>query len=123
MISVTCEYAIMATVYLAKHADECPLPARRIADALHIPRKYLSSVLHDLVRAGVLIASRGRGGGFQLQREPKDVRLQEVLAPFESQAPKRSSCSFGNAQCSENSPCATHQRWSFIDDSYRHFFY
>ncbi|GJM25627.1 MAG: Rrf2 family transcriptional regulator [Phycisphaerae bacterium] len=121
MISLTGEYAILATVYLTRHSDECPLPARRIAEDLQIPRKYLSSVLHDLVRAGVLVASPGRSGGYQMQREPKNVRLQEVLAPFESMAAKRAIFPFGDIQCSDDNRCAVHKRWNCIDAAYRHF--
>ena len=68
MLSLTNEYALRSAVYLAQHEAAQPIPGHRIAEALGIPSKYLSVILRDLVRVGVLQASPGKSGGFRLAR-------------------------------------------------------
>ena len=64
MLSVTGEYALRAMVYLARNSESWPISGPRIAEAAGVPRKYLSSILADLVRSGLLEGTRGKSGGF-----------------------------------------------------------
>jgi Rrf2 family protein len=121
LLSLTGEYALRAVVYLARHIDDGPIPGRQIAADLEVPRKYLSSILGDLVRTGLLEASPGRTGGFRLVRPPRSVRLLDVVAPFEQVKTARRPCPFGNATCSDVDPCAGHDRWSSVKKEYGRF--
>ncbi len=121
MITVSSEYALRAVIYLAQHADEWPIPAIRIAADTDIPRKYLSKVLADLVRADVLGASPGRSGGFRFARPPSEILLHEVFAPFEPVLGTRRPCPFGNELCSDDDPCAGHDRWVRVRETYTQF--
>jgi DNA-binding IscR family transcriptional regulator len=78
------EYAIRATVYLAQHREQ-RATAAQIADALSLPRNYLSKVLHMLAHAGLLTSTRGPHGGFQLLHAPTELTLARVTEPFESE--------------------------------------
>lgn len=121
MLSRTSEHALRAVVYLAQHVDDWPIPGRHIAEALDIPRKYLSSILANLVRAGVLEATPGKSGGFGMVRPPERIRLREVLTPFESVLTDHRACPFGNAICSDDHPCAGHHRWRGVREAYERF--
>lgn len=121
MLSLTGEYALRAMVYLARHQQEGPIPGHRIAAELDIPRKYLSTILGDLVRTGVLQASPGRTGGFRFARNPASVRLADVVGPFEQAKGARNQCPFGNATCSDVEPCAGHDPWSHVKRAYERF--
>ena len=121
LLSLTAEYALRAVVYLARHLDDAPIPGRQIAADLNVPRKYLSSILGDLVRTGLLEASPGRTGGFRLARPPGSVRLLDVVAPFEQVKPSQRPCPFGNATCSDVDPCWGHDRWSRVKEEYGRF--
>jgi len=121
MLSLTNEYALRAAVYLAQHGLDCPVPGHCIAEALGIPPKYLSVILRNLVRVGVLQASPGKSGGFRLVRSPKEVRLYEVLAPFESIGAGHVGCPFGNAVCSDHDPCSGHDRWKRVKREFERF--
>ena len=121
MLSLTREYALRAMIYLAQHGQEGPIPGGRVAEHAGIPRKYLSKVLGDLVRAGVLNSTRGIGGGFQISRSPEDIRLIEVLSPFEPILANRRPCPFGAETCSDDDPCAGHDRWKHVREAYSRF--
>lgn len=114
MISLTGEYALRAMIFLARHRDDWPISGPRIAEAVGIPPKYLSTILADLVRAGLLVGTRGKSGGFRMTRSAKEVCLAEIVHPFEPVNFNRQSCPFGNAVCSEADPCGAHERWKGV---------
>lgn len=121
MLSLTSEYALRAMIFLAGHVDECPVAGRTIAKEARIPRQYLSSILGDLVKEGLLEATPGKGGGFSMVRSPREITFAHVLAPFEPSIKKRRSCPFGNGECSDANPCLGHERWNALLDSFTCF--
>ncbi len=121
MISLTGEYALRAMIYLAQHREEWPICGPRIAKEAGIPRKYLSAILADLVRAGLLDGIRGKSGGFRLTRPAKEIRLTEVVRPFEPVIFHRRRCPFGNVTCSDEEPCGAHERWKGVKAALERF--
>lgn len=121
MISLTSEYALRAMIYLARHLDEWPIAGRLIAKETGIPGKYLSAILRDLVRAGILGSSPGVGGGFSMARAPKQVTLADVFAPFEPILANRRPCPFGKEVCCDEDPCAGHTRWKKVRETYARY--
>lgn len=121
MLSLTGQYAVRAMVYLAQHADEWPITGREIAHKARIPANYLSKVMGDLVRAGLLESTRGVRGGFRLARPAREVRLYDVLRPFESVLADRRACPFGHTTCSDRTPCLGHAAWKRVRDAYGNF--
>ncbi len=121
MISRTSEYALQAMIHLARQVDEWPIAGRRIAEETDIPRKYLAAILRDLVRVQVLESSPGAGGGFRLARSAKKIRLSEIFAPFEPILANRRPCPFGQEVCSDDDPCAGHDQWKHVRETYGRF--
>ena len=119
MLSLTSEYALRALIHLARNEADWPIPGRAIAEAAQIPPKYLSKVLGDLVRNGILDSSPGRTGGFALRRSPANLTLFEVLSQFEPF--NRNRCPFGNKQCNDLDPCLAHHEWTKVVDAERSF--
>lgn len=116
VLSQTSEYALQAVTALAKRAAEGPTEVGVLAATLRVPKNYLSKILSQLSRAGVLTSIRGRNGGFSLARPAGDITLYQVVEPFERfEATRR--CLLGQASCSERSACTAHAAWSAIGDS------
>ncbi len=112
MLTLTSKYAMRAMIYVTRHSAECPVSGRRISEQTGIPRKYLSKVLGDLTRIGMLKSSPGRRGGFCMTRPAAETRLCDVLAPFEPRT--QSQCPFDNETCGRLMPCAAHHEWEKI---------
>lgn len=121
MISRTSEYALQAVIHLARQVGDWPISGRKIAEETGVPRKYLAAILGDLVRAGVLESSPGIGGGFRLARPAKEIRLTEVFAPFEPILANRRPGPFGQEICSDDDPCAGHDQWKRVRETYQRF--
>ncbi len=121
MLSSTAKYALRAVLYLAEHGEDEPLQVGLIADALGIPRNYLSKILHELARSGVLVSARGKGGGFRLVAPPQAVPLLSVVEVFDQFNGNR-RCLLGREECSDHSPCAAHVHWKTLSEQISMFF-
>ena len=122
LLSRTGEYALRAVLYLAQRIDQGPTRVDDIARSLSVPRNYLSKILHELGRAGVLTSSRGPRGGFVLARPSNELTLEEIVGHFDP-VDDRVRCVLGReGGCSEDDPCAAHARWSELSRSVVSFF-
>ncbi|OFV84771.1 MAG: hypothetical protein A2620_05575 [Acidobacteria bacterium RIFCSPHIGHO2_01_FULL_67_28] len=86
---------------------------REIAAGLGVPATYLAKVLQGLTRAGLLRAVRGPGGGVQLARPARDIRLWDVLAAVEPVG-EFERCFLGLGECDDAHPCPLHESWGPI---------
>jgi Rrf2 family protein len=121
LLSSTAKYALRAVVYLAEHRQDEPLQVSVIADALGIPRNYLSKILHELARANVLLSARGKGGGFRIAATPEQISLLAVVEVFDQFNGNR-RCLLGREECSDHSPCAAHGHWKTLSEEISTFF-
>jgi Rrf2 family protein len=78
MLSKTSEYALRSVVFLAENPTSAN-PLQAIATTTQVPPGYLSKVLQQLVRAGLLTSQRGLGGGFSLARPATEMSVYEVV--------------------------------------------
>ncbi len=79
MISTRGRYALRVMVDLAEHVGTAYVPLGEIAKRQQISQKYLENIVKSLVKAGLLDALRGKGGGYRLNRPPEDYTVGEIL--------------------------------------------
>ena len=82
-------YALQAMMMLARHYHQGAIKIREIAYEEDLPEKFLELILLELKNARMVESVRGAKGGYQLRREPSEIRLSEImrlidgpLAPF-----------------------------------------
>ncbi len=82
-------YALQAMMMLARHSDQGAIRIRDIAYEEALPEKFLELILLELKNARMVESVRGAKGGYQLRRNPDEIRLSEIirlidgpLAPF-----------------------------------------
>lgn len=109
------EWAAHACAVLAGLEPGASLNAAALADFHELPAPYMAKHLQALVRAGVLMASRGGRGGYRLARPARDISLWDIQAAIEGAAPsfrcqdirRRGPCSgFTSAEVPCNIACA-----------------
>ncbi|MBA4050982.1 MAG: Rrf2 family transcriptional regulator, partial [Erythrobacter sp.] len=66
MLSQKTRYAIRAMQHLADHYGEGPVQLAAIAETQKIPAKFLTVILSELARSGLVESLRGRDGGYWL---------------------------------------------------------
>ncbi|MGZ7029886.1 MAG: RrF2 family transcriptional regulator [Terriglobales bacterium] len=90
MLSTTSEYALRALSILAALPQGASILGRDLARHTGIPARYLAKVLTILHNAGLVGTARGSNGGYWLSRSADSIRIQEVVALFDSAALRRS---------------------------------
>jgi Rrf2 family transcriptional regulator, nitric oxide-sensitive transcriptional repressor len=78
MLSMTAEYALRAVACLSA-PPQLPLSADLLAERTKVPRRYLTRVLQDLARAGLVHSRPGPGGGYELAKESAEVTILDVV--------------------------------------------
>ena len=73
MLSQRTRYTIRALLHLADHYGEGPVQLAEIAEAQNIPPKFLTVMLSQMSRLGVVGTRRGRDGGYWLARRRKSA--------------------------------------------------
>ena len=79
MLTKKSKYGIKALIYLGKKYGDQPVQIMRIATEEHIPKKFLEQILLELRNAGLLYSIKGAKGGYSLNKDPKDIRLTQVI--------------------------------------------
>jgi Rrf2 family protein len=82
-------YALQAMMMLARHHKQGAIKIREVAYEEDLPEKFLELILLELKNARMVESVRGAKGGYQLRRDPSEIRLSEImrlidgpLAPF-----------------------------------------
>jgi Rrf2 family protein len=78
VFSQTVEYALRAVVYLAVQSPKLRT-SQQIAEATKVPHAYLSKILLQLNKGGVVVTQRGVRGGVVLAKQPSDLTILEVV--------------------------------------------
>ena len=79
MLSQKTRYSIRALQHLADNWQQGPVRLDAIAMAQNIPRKFLTVILSEMVREGLVISHRGREGGYELGLPPVDIRYGDII--------------------------------------------
>jgi Rrf2 family protein len=79
LITKRAKYALKALLHLAEHGRTTPCQTRDIAEKCRIPRKFLEQILLDLRNRGLVRSHQGRGGGFTLAKDPREISLTDAL--------------------------------------------
>jgi len=79
MLSKKTKYALHALTYLGKHRENKTVLIHDIAEEHGISHKFLENILLELRKAGSLGSKKGKGGGYYLIKEPKDIPLSRVI--------------------------------------------
>lgn len=118
MFSRTSKYALAILGYLASRQG-IRVPGGQIAEELGIPSNYLSKLLNQLRKQGVVDAEKGWGGGFVLRQDALDRPIRDILEIIEGAGTAEPvECLFGLPACNANNPCPLHAYWGRIRDIY-----
>ena len=83
MISKKTKYGLNALIYLARHHEKGPVLISDIVKKEKMPKKFLEFILLDLKNHGLLQSKRGKGGGYLLGKDPKQIILGQVIRILE----------------------------------------
>lgn len=117
-ISTKGRYGLRILLDLALHSGEKLRLIRDIAQSQQISEKYISRLIIDLRRAGMVKSVRGSKGGYELAKAPQEITLLDVVEVMEG-ALSIVDCVREPGQCSRNQGCATREIWRKLNAEIR----
>jgi Rrf2 family protein len=79
MLSRKTKYGIKALIYIAKQDKLMPVLISEISEKENISKKFLETILLDLKKYGLLGSKKGKGGGYYLLKDPKDISVANII--------------------------------------------
>lgn len=79
MLSQKTRYAIRAMQHLADRYGEGPVRLAEIAEVQRIPANFLTVILSELTRYGIVESQRGKDGGYRLAISPIDITYGDLI--------------------------------------------
>lgn len=78
-ISAKADYAVRAMCELALRSGAGPVKGDVLAEAQHIPLKFMENILGEMRRFGLVASQRGAEGGYWLARSPDTITVADVI--------------------------------------------
>lgn len=79
MLSQKTRYAIRAMQHLADRHGQGPVQLAEIASRQNIPANFLTVILSELSRYGLVASMRGKDGGYWLAVSPIDITYGDLI--------------------------------------------
>lgn len=112
-------YAVTAMLDLALNDDSGPVTLADISARQGISLSYLEQLFSRLRKKGLVVSTRGPGGGYNLARSASSVAVGEVVDAVDE--PVDATRCGGAADCQNQERCLTHDLWSELSAQIREF--
>lgn len=113
MLSKKTKYGIKALVHLAKQENRQPVQIHAISKSENISQKFLESILLTLRKNGMLGSKKGKGGGYYLLKDPKEIPMTTVMRLLEGPIAMVPCVSLNFYEkcddCPDENACAVHK--------------
>ncbi len=102
-------YAVTAMLDLAIHHEQGPISLSDISARQGISLSYLEQLFAKLRRRGLVVSTRGPGGGYTLSRAATEIAIADVITAVDERV-DTARCA-GRGDCCNGEPCLTHDLW------------
>lgn len=120
IVSTRGRYALRVMIDLAENIDKSRVPLKEIAERQEISQKYIEGIMTLLSKNGFVDAIHGKGGGYKLNRAPKDYKVGDILRLTEGTLAPVACLEKEINPCERKSKCKTLSLWknlySLIED-------
>lgn len=82
-VNTKIRYGLRTMVEIANAPNMEGILQKDIAKNQNISLKYLDSIISSLKLKGLIVNTKGRGSGYTLTREPKDITMLDIYTAFE----------------------------------------
>jgi Rrf2 family protein len=105
------DYAVRVMIHMAGLPPGTRTSRTELANAAGCPDQFLSKVLQDLTRAGLVVSHRGNTGGFELPTVRETASVLEVVEAVEGPL-RLNVCLAHDHACERQQWCPAHTMWA-----------
>jgi Rrf2 family protein len=104
------DYAVRVMVHLAAPRAEPRLSLPALAKATGAPESFLSKVMQELARGGLIASQRGHRGGFAIAPRGRQASIRQVMEAVDGPV-QLNLCLGSGRSCGRESWCPAHPVW------------
>jgi Rrf2 family iron-sulfur cluster assembly transcriptional regulator len=121
ILSKSCEYAIRASIYIAKQSEEgFKSSIVEISEAIKSPQHFTAKILQVLVKSKIISSHKGPTGGFFIEAD-QDVYIIDIVKAIDGDG-LFTNCVLGLKLCSDKEPCPLHNEILTVRTKITHIF-
>jgi FeS assembly SUF system regulator len=117
-LSNLADYAVVLLAAAARR-DGVRLSATCLAEETGVPLPTAQKLVGRLAAAGLIVSSRGSGGGFRLAREPSAISLADIVEAVEGPIAMTTCVDHGRHECAVEQTCRVKPHWNAVNDAMR----
>lgn len=118
-LSNLADYAVVLMCTAARQCGAMPLQAAKLAEQSQIPGPTVQKLVSSLARAGLLVASRGSGGGVRLARPAAAINLADIIEAVEGPIALTSCVEPSRHECAIQGNCKVQPHWAAVNGAVR----
>ena len=116
-------YAVMAMADLASYQNGKPVSLNDISLRQNISLSYLEQLFSKLKNEKLVKSIRGPAGGYVLERNPKDIKISNIIFAVDEQIKTLNCKKESKKGChGKTVKCITHNLWDDLEQHINHFF-
>ena len=116
-------YAVMAMADLASYQNGKPVSLNDISLRQNISLSYLEQLFSKLKNEKLVKSVRGPSGGYVLEKNPKDIKLSNIIFAVDEQVRTLNCKKDSKKGCNgKTMKCITHNLWEDLEQHINNFF-
>jgi len=117
-LSNLADYAVVILAAAARKGGG-RLNASLLAEETGIPLPTAQKLVGRLAAAGLIVSSRGTGGGFRLARCAAEISLADIVEAVEGPIAMTACVEAGTHDCCVEQSCRVKPHWNAVNDAMR----
>jgi Rrf2 family protein len=114
LITKDTDYAFRALALMAKDKNKL-YNVKEISESINISLSYLRKLFQILNREKILISTKGKGGGFKLNKRPAEIFLKDLIRIFQGGIEIK-HCFIRSDVCPNESICILSRKLSKVEN-------
>ena len=104
---------------LALNGNQGPVSLAEISSRQEISLSYLEQLFSKLRKNGLVVSTRGPGGGYSVSRDLSKVAVSEIIGAV-NESVDATQCG-GRENCHSHGRCLTHDLWEGLSEQIEEF--
>lgn len=114
------QHAITAMLDLAVHHGGGPVKLAHISQRQGVSLSYLEQIFAKLRQGGLVVSSRGPGGGYRLAQGPQLITVADIIGSLDENL-DLTRCQRSPDKKAESFACLSHELWVELSQEIRRF--
>jgi len=119
-LSTKGQYGVRAMFEIARGYPDKPITIKEISERQDVSVAYLEQILNKLRNGGLIKSIKGPGGGYILNKKPKDISIGAILKDLEGPV-AITSCLDPQEGCMRVDGCVTYMLWKSLGEKIEGF--